>query len=45
MIPDNAWWYHLAYAVTAAGYIMYAISLWWRRSKIARRQSTSLFGG
>ena len=31
MIPDNAIWYHLTYAIVAVMYGGYAASLWWRR--------------
>ena len=31
--PNNAYWYHLAYAVAAVVYGGYAVSLWWRRRR------------
>ncbi len=30
-VPDNAYWYHLAYVVAALVYGSYIISLWWRK--------------
>ena len=33
MTPDNAGYYHAAYAATAAIYILYAVSIWWRRRR------------
>lgn len=30
MIPDNAGWYHAAYAVIAVLYGAYIVSIWWR---------------
>jgi len=36
-IPDNAFWYHAAYAVVVVVYAGYAVSIWWRRRAVARR--------
>jgi hypothetical protein len=30
MTPDNTFWYHAAYVVTAVIYSGYIMSLWWR---------------
>lgn len=30
-VPQNAYWYHLAYAVAAVVYGGYIVSLWWRK--------------
>jgi hypothetical protein len=29
-MPDNAVYYHAAYAAAAAIYVLYAASIWWR---------------
>jgi len=36
-IPENAFWYHLAYAVALVVYASYALSIWWRRRWLRRR--------
>jgi hypothetical protein len=36
VIPDNAGYYHAAYAAAAAVYVLYAISIWWRARKVGR---------
>jgi hypothetical protein len=33
-MPDNAGYYHAAYAVAALVYGLYAVSIWWRRRKL-----------
>lgn len=30
-VPNNAYWYHLAYGVAALVYGAYIVSLWWRK--------------
>lgn len=37
MPPQDAFWYHLAYAAAALVYAGYAVSLWWRRRKWQRK--------
>jgi hypothetical protein len=38
-MPDNAIYYHLAYAATLLLYGGYAFSLAWRRARLARRRA------
>ena len=33
-MPDNASWYHAAYAVALTVYALYAITLWRRRARV-----------
>ncbi|MFZ9898134.1 MAG: hypothetical protein ACO3F5_01695 [Gemmatimonadaceae bacterium] len=37
-MPDNAIYYRLAYAATLLLYAGYALSLAWRRARLARRR-------
>ena len=37
-MPDNAIYYRLAYAATLLLYAGYALSLSWRRARLARRR-------
>lgn len=37
MIPDNAGYYHAAYAVAVVLYGVYAVSIWVRRRAVRRR--------
>lgn len=36
---DNAVYYHAAYIVAAAVYVVYAASLWWRGRALSRREA------
>ena len=38
MPPANAGYYHVAYAVAATLYVLYALSLWWRRRATRARR-------
>jgi hypothetical protein len=38
VIPENAGYYHAAYAVALVLYAGYAGSLWWRRRRIRERR-------
>jgi hypothetical protein len=38
-MPDNAGYYHVAYAATLVLYTGYALSLIWRRRALARRRA------
>ena len=38
-MPDNAIYYRLAYAATLLLYAGYALSLGWRRARLARRRA------
>lgn len=44
-MPDNAGYYHVAYAATLALYTGYALSLWWRRRGLARRRDARAGAG
>jgi hypothetical protein len=35
-VPDNAFWYHAAYAVAIVTYVLYGVSIWWRRRALDR---------
>ena len=37
MPPQDAFWYHLAYALAAIVYVAYAAGLLWRRRKWQRK--------
>ena len=37
MTPDNAGWYHAAYAVAGAILAGYVISLWWRARRVSAK--------
>lgn len=36
-MPENAGYYHAAYALTATIYAAYAISIWWRGRRVRER--------
>jgi heme exporter protein CcmD len=36
-MPDNASYMHAAYAISAAAYVFYAVSVWRRRREVERR--------
>lgn len=36
-VPQNAFWYHVAYAAAIVIYAGYAASIWWRRRCLRRR--------
>lgn len=38
--PEDAYWYHLAYIVAAVIYGGYAVSLWWRRRRWQKKESS-----
>jgi hypothetical protein len=33
-MPDNSFYYHLAYVMAAGIYSLYALSLYWRRKRL-----------
>jgi len=35
-MPDNAFYYHAAYVMTAGIFSLYALSLYWRRKRVRR---------
>jgi hypothetical protein len=37
-VPDDAYWYHLAYGVAALIYVAYTASIWWRRRCLRARE-------
>jgi hypothetical protein len=39
MTPENAGYFHAAYAVAISVYALYGVSLWWRRHALRRRAS------
>jgi hypothetical protein len=39
MTPENAGYFHAAYAVAMTVYALYGASLWWRRRALRRRVS------
>ena len=44
-MPDNAGFYHVAYAATLLLYTGYALSLHWRRRALARRRDARSAAG
>lgn len=41
MIPNNAQYYHIAYAVVVVLYGVYALTIWVRRKKVREQLSRS----
>lgn len=37
MIPNNAGYYHAAYAIVVVVHAAYAVSIWWRRRGVRAR--------
>jgi len=40
-MPDNAIYYHVAYVAAGVIYGLYAVSLYWRWSKVRKRNTTT----
>ncbi|MGI9076357.1 MAG: hypothetical protein ACR2G6_03370 [Gemmatimonadaceae bacterium] len=40
-MPDNAAYYHAAYALAATIYAVYAASIWWRARRVRERLARS----
>ena len=39
-MPSNAGYYHAAYIATAVIYVVYALSIYWRTSRVRRELGT-----
>ena len=40
-MPDNAGYYHAAYALAATVYAAYGVSIWWRARRVRERMTRS----